>query len=175
MIVEAASVDWADIEGAYDDPFVSVVLPEAWDIVVLCLTNGRLALRLTFEIDMLRFRLLSKCPDLFSLNDVCNAKPESFLDCGVRGRGGNADVTGDTASESVLLGRRAVEAVCGLSSADASPNFDCEKAFRIGARLKVLVAAFEPNCVELRLASRARSVDVAIGAKSEGCSDTNIL
>ena len=71
MIVDAASVDWAYVEGAYVDPFrlsESVVLEDG---LALCFTKGMLALRsIWVDPEMLRFDSESKCPDFFSLREV---------------------------------------------------------------------------------------------------------
>src|SRR5215471_8552569 len=104
MIVEAATVDCAYIDGAYTDvPFGSVFSVvterlEEWP------RKGMLGRRgmpcfLSRLTDTLLREDPSKWPDLFSRKDAWTAKPESFRETGVGGNGGKKLEVGDILGE----------------------------------------------------------------------------
>ncbi len=63
----------------------------------------------------LRLDMESKCPDRFSRRFVCNAKPESFREIGVVGRGGKVLDVGEIRGEGGWL-PLVVELVFGRSN-----------------------------------------------------------
>lgn len=103
MMVDAARVDWAYVEGAYPGVYPlyedceSTEIADT-DMLGLCpLRKGKLGRWrggcLSMPKDELRRDFSSKWPDFFSLK-VC-AKPESLRDTGVVGIGGKFIETGE--------------------------------------------------------------------------------
>jgi hypothetical protein len=169
IIVDAATVDTAYVEGAY--PYVDLLSIERAEVDRLAEwpTKGMLGLRIvgcrSIPKEELRLDAESKCPDRFSLKVDVKAKPESLRDIGVNGIG-KCEEAGDIEGGGLPF----VDLLVDGRSTLVWSCLDCRKALKTDVRCGVFSSS-SPKAVEFSLTYFERVAEGAFCVNTDGFSD----